>query len=67
MLVNVVYTIVDSFTAPDNLLLGLIQETAWAGAGFGVSTAMSWFYFTVIILILLVTGFFVGKGVHYET
>ena len=67
MLVNVVYTIVDSFTAPDNRLLELIQETAWAGAGFGVSTAMSWFYFSIIVVILAITGFFAGRGVHYET
>ena len=67
MLVNVVYTIVDSFTAPDNQLLVLIQEAAWGGAGFGVSTAMSWFYFAMILAVLVLTTFFVSKGVHYET
>lgn len=67
MLVNVVYTIVDSFTAPDNLLLGLIQETAWGGAGFGVSTAMSWFYFSMILVVLVLATVLVSRGVHYET
>jgi ABC-type sugar transport system permease subunit len=67
LLVNVVYTIVDSFTAPDNVLLDLIQDTAWSGAGFGVSTAMSWIYFIMIIVLLVLTMLFVSKGVHYET
>ncbi len=67
LLVNVVYTIVDSFTAPDNVLLDLIKDTAWSGAGFGVSTAMSWIYFLLIIGLLMLTFVFVSKGVHYET
>ncbi|HBG00049.1 MAG TPA: hypothetical protein DDW87_00540 [Firmicutes bacterium] len=62
-----VYTIVDSFTAPDNLLLGLIQEAAWGGAGFGVSTAMSWFYFSMILVVLVLATVLVSRGVHYET
>lgn len=67
MLVNVVYTIVDSFTAPDNALLELIQNAAWMGAGFGVSTAMSWIYFAAILGILAVTFILLGREVHYES
>lgn len=67
LLVNVVYTIVDSFTAPDNVLLDLIKDTAWSGGGFGVSTAMSWIYFLLIIGLLVLTFVFVSRGVHYET
>ncbi len=67
LLVNVVYTIVDSFTAPDNVLLELIQDAAWGGAGFGVSTAMAWIYFSMIIVILAITMVLVGREVHYES
>lgn len=67
LLVNVVYTIVDSFTAADNALLELIQNAAWMGAGFGVSTAMSWIYFASILAILAVTIILLGRRVHYET
>lgn len=67
LLVNVVYTIVDSFTAADNALLELIQNSAWSGAGFGVSTAMSWIYFAAVLAILAVTIILLGRRVHYET
>ena len=67
LLVNVVYTIVDSFTAADNALLELIQNAAWMGAGFGVSTAMSWIYFLAVLGILAVTIILLGRRVHYET
>ena len=67
LLVNVVYTIVDSFTAADNALLELIQNSAWSGSGFGVSTAMSWIYFAAVLAILAVTIILLGRRVHYET
>jgi len=67
LLVNVVYTIVDSFTAADNALLELIQDAAWMGSGFGVSTAMSWIYFAAVLGILAVTIILLGRRVHYES
>jgi hypothetical protein len=37
------------------------------GAGFGVSTAMSWIYFAAILGILAVTFILLGREVHYES
>lgn len=54
IMVSIVYTIIDSFTSPYNKLVTLIQSTAWQGSGFGVSAAMSWFYFVTIAIILAI-------------
>lgn len=66
LLVNVVYTIVDMFTSPTNKLLVLIKNTAWGGAGFGVSVAMSWIFFASIIIFLFICIRLVNQMVHYE-
>ena len=66
-MVNIVYTIIDTFTAPNNDLLVLIRNTAWGGAGFGVSVAMSWLFFAAVILILLLSTALVGRMVHYDS
>lgn len=68
LLVNVVYTVIDMFTSPTNELLLLIKNTAWGsgGAGFGVSVAMSWLFFSVIIVLLMISMRLVGKIVYYE-
>lgn len=66
-LVNIVYTIIDTFTTPTNKLMRLIKASAWGGAGFGVSAAMSWFYFAAIVLILGITLLIVSRNVYYES
>ncbi len=68
VLTNVVYTLVDSFTAHDNKLVDLIRSTAWQGgsAGYGVSVAMSWFYFLTIAIILIVVSATIGRSVYYR-
>jgi ABC-type sugar transport system permease subunit len=65
ILTNIVYTIVDSFTAADNELLTLIRETAFGGMGFGVSSAMSWIYFAAVSLILLAMAGSTSRWVIY--
>ncbi|MFW5981847.1 MAG: carbohydrate ABC transporter permease [Halanaerobiaceae bacterium] len=66
ILTNIVYTIIDSFTRGSNELMILIQEVAFGGAGYSVSVAMSWFYFLIIGIILVVTIKLVSKGVFYR-
>lgn len=46
---NLIYTVVDMFTFPFNPIIGLI------GTGnYGYSSALSWIYFVIIILFLLI-------------
>ncbi len=61
-----IYSIIDSFTAYDNEVMKLIQETAFGQSHYGLSAAMSWGYF---ILVLLVLAFLFGitrKAVFYQ-
>ncbi len=66
ILTNVVYTIIDSFTAANNELVKLIKDTAFGGAGYGVSTAMANIYFFAIAVILAISIGIISKWVFYQ-
>ena len=51
IIVNVVYTIIDSFSSNDNVLLTQIQS-AIDKFDFSTASAMSWMYFIVIFIII---------------
>ncbi|WP_054027856.1 carbohydrate ABC transporter permease [Bacillus sp. FJAT-28004] len=63
ILTNVVYTIIDSFY--DNNMTQMIQDAAFGRLDFGVSSAMSWIYFLVISIILVVSTYLISKRVFY--
>lgn len=65
MVTNTVYSIVDSFTAADNLLVSFIHRTAFGGMGYGVSVAMSWVYFVAIGVLLAVVVAISAKRTYY--
>lgn len=66
MLLNIVYTLVDSFTNIRNPILSYIQEHAFKRTQFEYSAAMGWLYFLfIILLVLIVMG--VMKGYIYTT
>lgn len=65
IMVNIVYTIVDFFTAADNELMQMINRVTFGGAGYGLGTAMSWLYFIFIIIFLGLIGFFISRKVFY--
>ncbi len=54
ILLNVVYTLVDSFTDIENPLLQYIQERAFQATEFEYAAAMSWIYCLFIVLLLIV-------------
>jgi len=64
ILVNVIYTIIDSFSR--NAMTDLIITTGFNNFNFGLSSAMAWIYFAIIMLILLVTTYFVSRRVFYQ-
>jgi len=66
ILTNVVYSIIDSFTSAYNELIVLIRSTAFGGAGYGVSSAMSWIYFLAILVILGITIRIISRNVFYH-
>lgn len=57
MLLNLVYTIVDSFTALDNELLTYIKTYGFANAEFSYASALGWIYFAFIgVLVAIIFG-----------
>ena len=60
IVVNVVYTIIDSFSSNDNVLLSLIQSSI-NQFDFSTASAMSWMYFMVIFVIIGVIYFLLQK------
>lgn len=63
ILTNTVYSVIDSFN--NNKMSGLISKTAFAQFEFGQSAAMSWIYFLIISLLLLIIGWIISKKVFY--
>lgn len=66
ILVNAVYTIIDSMSGLSNGLIYKIYSTAFLNADYGYSAAMGWIYFIVIILILVIFLGTFSKLVYYE-
>lgn len=62
-----IYTIIDSFTASTNATLELIENTAFSTFRYGLSSAMSWIYTVLILLLLGLVMLIMGKVVkQYE-
>lgn len=66
VIVNLVYSIIDSFMAGDNQLLRLVHDTAFGGGGYGISTAMALMYFAAVSLILVVVMGIALRWVFYH-
>jgi len=59
ILVNGVYTIIDSFTTDSNSVMSYINSVYQATDGQVRSSAMAWMYFMIVVLIILaVVGIF---------
>jgi len=64
ILVNVIYTIIDSFSR--NGMTDLIKTTGFDSFNFGLSSAMAWIYFVAIMIILSISTYFISKRVFYQ-
>lgn len=65
IIVNTVYTIVDSFAAEDNKLLKYIYEIGFNNTNFGLSASMAWIFFAVLGLIVAVVLWAINKRIVY--
>ncbi len=68
ILVNTIYTVIDSFTNSSNTLMSYIAAV-YDGSNGGsnvIATAMSWIYFLVIILILALVAGLLSAYVFYQ-
>ncbi len=71
ILVNAVYTIIDSFTSTENAVMkyisGVISQTAlYDGHSTEASTAMSWVYFLIVVLIVAAIAAICSAFVFYQ-
>ncbi|HPV01166.1 MAG TPA: sugar ABC transporter permease [Clostridiales bacterium] len=65
ILVNTVYSIIDSLTNSNNTVMTLIRDTAFASQDYGLSSAMAWIYFAAILLIVGIVMWIVSRLVFY--
>ena len=63
ILVNVVYTVIDSFAS--NAVTDLVREVGFSNFNFGLSSAMAWIYFLAVSLILAITMWLISRRVFY--
>ena len=69
ILVNAIYTVIDSFTSEQNKVMSYISQvySGMHGAnGQVISSAMSWMYFIVVILIIVVVALILSSFVFYQ-
>lgn len=65
ILVNAIYTIIDSFTSANNELMTEIKTTIFSQVKYGYGSAMAWIYFLLIAVIILVVGGLIARKVFY--
>ena len=67
ILVNAVYTIIDSFTSENNEVMSYVNAMYnQAGDGNVISSAMAWMYFLIVIAIVALAAGIVSTFVFYQ-
>ena len=66
ILVNAVYTIIDSFTTESNAVMSYISSVYSQQDGDVISSAMAWIYFLIVILIVAVITSVISAFVFYS-
>ena len=59
-------TVIYSFTNPNNPVMEIIKNTAFAESRFGFSSAIAWVYFLVILGILGILIGVISRWVFYH-
>ena len=66
ILVNAIYTIIDSFTSESNVVMSFIQNLANDGSSGDVAVAMYWMYFLIIAVIIILVAAVASSFVFYQ-
>jgi ABC-type sugar transport system permease subunit len=66
ILVNAVYTIIDSMAGLNNPIIQMVYSESFVYGKYGSSAAMSWVYFIIISVVLLVFIGIASRKVYYE-
>lgn len=65
ILVNVVYTIIDTFTNPAYGVMDYIEAQAFNSGKMGYAAALSWIYFLIVVVVLGITAAIISRRVNY--
>lgn len=65
ILVNIIYTIIDSFTSFSNQTMAYVYKRSFISLDKGFASAISWIYFAMIVVILITVGILISKKVFY--
>lgn len=66
ILVNAVYTIIDSMTGTTNPVISKIYYESVIYGRYGSAAAMSWMYFLIVAVVLMVFITIASRNVYYE-
>ena len=66
ILVNSIYTIIDSFTASDNRVMAYIASVMEQSGGDVLASAMYWIYFLIVIIIVAAVAGLLSAFVFYQ-
>ena len=66
ILVNAVYTVIDSFTTDSNVVMKFIANEYQQANGNVISSAMAWMYFLIVIGIIAVVAGIFSAFVFYQ-
>jgi len=64
ILVNTIYTLIDTMCGFQNLVMGVISRKT--GENLGLASAMSWIYLLLILALLGIVYFVINRAVFYE-
>ena len=67
ILVNVIYSIVDTFMSESNLVMDYVYQLSFRTFNFGLSSAICWIYFAVISAILAIVFAVINRRTFYYT
>lgn len=66
MLLNIIYTIIDSFSNINNPLLYYIQTTAFSSMDFAYAAATGWIYFLFVLLVVILVIVIMRNHIYTE-
>ncbi len=66
ILVNAIYTVIDSFTSSSNAVMSYISTVYDQAGGNVIASAMSWIYFVIVIAIIGIVAAMLSAYVFYQ-
>ncbi len=67
LLVNLIFTIIDSFTSVNNVVMEYVYDAAFVDLNFGLSSAMGWFYCLILFVVMGIAVGLISRRVFYYT